>query len=176
MVSFGRTSAEMQTIACFCESRLPKCRRLGWLWLNVCRGCDRWELPAADDLTKYQKVSANSGRICIRLNVFLHIVCNLQAKREVRAADEIVILAVLSVFWQMIEFEKGERLHFGRRAWDRNKLSAGVEVRSGTRGWRLALWTVWWQTNMREKQIVCWGGGAERHKSVLDNGVRCILL
>lgn len=27
---------------------------------------------------------------------------------------------------------------------------------------------------MREKQIVCWTGGAERHKSVLDSGVRCV--
>lgn len=115
MCVFGRTSAETQTIASSCEGRLPKCRRLGWLRLNVCRGCGKWELPAADDLAKYQEVSANSDRICIRLNIFPQIVCNLQTKRDVRVAYDISILAVLSVFRQTIEFEKGECLHFGRR-------------------------------------------------------------
>ena len=69
----------------------------------------------ADDLAMYQEVYANSDRICIRLNIFVQIVCNLQTQRDMSGADEIIILAVLSVFRQTIEFEKGECLHFSRR-------------------------------------------------------------
>ena len=119
--------------------------------LNVCRGFGRWELPAADDLAKYQEVYANSGRLCILLNVFLQIVCNLQAKRDVRAAYEISFLAVLSVFRHTIEFERLERLHFGRRTRGGSGLSAGG-------GCRMALAAL-------KSGVNCWRhGAAERYK------------
>ena len=118
-------SAEMQTLAWFWYKRLLKCWRLAGFLIIICWVFISQELPEEDDLNIYLSASANSSRICIRLNTFLQIVCSLQAKRDVRAADEIHILAVLSVFRQTIEFEKGERMHFGRRTWGRSSLSAG---------------------------------------------------